>query len=133
MAVSKSTRRPPSSTRQRVLGLLRKSTMMEERKREWIKATAHHDEEASAVLRFPVYGHLHALNLHAQSLVDILIEIGKILDAKGERTLHYQYLVQLLRACVTSDILDRMAGIESSGISGKYLTILWFMPGNRMV
>lgn len=112
MAVSKSTRRSPSSTRHRVLELLRKSTIMEERKREWIEATAHHEAEPSPVLRFPVYGHLHALNCHAQSLVDILSEIGTILATNGERTLDYQYQVQLLRACVTGDVLDRMAGIE---------------------
>jgi hypothetical protein len=88
--------------------------MMEERKHEWLQATAHLEEEAPAVLRFPVYGQIHALNLHAQSLVDVLGEIGKRLSPKGDRTLRYQYLVQFLRACVTSDLLDHMAGIEQT-------------------
>jgi hypothetical protein len=112
MAVSKSTRRAPSSTRQHILTLLHKGTIMEERKLAWIQATAHHEAEPSAILRFPVYGHLHALNCHAQSLVEVLSKIGASLDINSERTLDYQYLVELLRASVTGDILDGMAGIE---------------------
>jgi hypothetical protein len=88
--------------------------MMEKRKHEWLRATAHLEEETPTDLRFPVYGQLHALNLHAQSLVDVLGEIGKRLSPNGDRTLHYQYLVQFLRACVTSDLLDHMAGIEQT-------------------
>lgn len=114
MAVSKSTRRRPLSTRQPVLELFRKGNMPEERSREWLDATAHLEEDTSSTLRFPIYGPLHALNLHAQSTVDTLRQIGNCMRREGDLA-YYVTLVQFTRSMVTADVLDHMSGIENTG------------------
>ena len=112
MATSKSTRRSPLSTRQPVLELFRKGNMSDERSREWLDATAHLEEDAPFTLRFPIYGHLHALNLHAQSMIDALGEIGRSMHC--DDMAYYLTLVQFTRSMVTGDVLDHMSGVEDT-------------------
>jgi hypothetical protein len=111
MAVSKSTRRRPPDTRRPIQAIFRKSSVSEERKRAWYRATAHLDE-GPPVLRFPLYEHLYSFNLYAQKLVDAMGEISVRLSTSPEDSLYHQFLVQQLRASVTSDVLDHMSGIE---------------------
>jgi hypothetical protein len=111
MAVSKSTRRPYSNTRQQFQAIFRKSTISEERRRARDRATAHLDD-GPPVLRFPLYEHLYSLNLYAQKLVDVMAEIGAKLDLPPENALYHQHLIQHCRASVTSDVLDHMFDIE---------------------
>jgi hypothetical protein len=59
-----------------------------------------------------LYEHLYFLNLYAQKLVDVMAEIGAKLDIPSEDALYHQYVVQQVRASVTSDVLDHMFDIE---------------------
>ena|ERR1700761_3283820 len=111
MAVSKSTRTAPSDTRKPFQAIFRKSTISEERRREWDRATVHLDEGPSG-LRFPLYEQLCSLNLYAQKLVDVIAEIVARLNIPSEDALYHQYLVQKVRAAITSHVLEYMFDVE---------------------
>jgi hypothetical protein len=113
MAVSKSTRRSPLSTRQPVLALFRKSKIEPHRRHEWLDATPHLEDEGPITIRFPVYRHLHALNLHAQSAINALEEIGKSLDRQEDME-YYQANILYMRSLATGDVLDHMHGVEDT-------------------
>lgn len=114
MAVSKSTRRSPTSTRQQILRMFGSNHHSEQRAREWFEATAHLESGEPLLMRYPIYAHLHDLNLHAQRTVDALGEIGKALNSEFDSTTYCQAMVQYARSLATSDVFDRMLGVEET-------------------
>jgi hypothetical protein len=111
MAVSKSTRKAVSDTSQRIEQIFSDSQISEEREREWRKAIGH-AETGVPSLRFPLYEHLYLLNIYTQKLVDLLKEISGRFAIGREQSLYHQFLIQQMRASVSSDLVDYMSGIE---------------------
>jgi len=76
-------------------------------------------------LRFPVYEDLYLLNVYAQSMVDQLNEITEKFSLNQEASTYHQCLIQYVRASVSRELLEFMAGIEH--------TDAWLFESQRKV
>jgi hypothetical protein len=111
MAVSKHTRPPGSDTNLFIRELFRKSQVSDKRQQEWQDAVRHAGTGTPPV-RFPVYEHLYQFNLCAQKMVELLQELGIKFDIDPEARLYHQSLIQFVRASISLDIVESMAGVE---------------------
>ena len=124
MAVSKNTRSSDSDTNKLFQTLFQNSQVSEEREREWREAVRHAGT-GTPPIRFPVYEHLYSLNVCAQKLVDLLKEGSGRFAVNRETSLYHQSLIHYVRAAVSSDLLESMAGIEH--------TDAWLFEGQRKI
>jgi hypothetical protein len=111
MAASKSTRRSVSNTNQQFQTYFQNSQISEERERAWHDAVRHAGT-GTPPLRFPVYEHLHSLNVYAQKMVDLLKEVSSRFGINRETSLYHQSLIQYVRADASQELLQSMAEIE---------------------
>jgi C4-dicarboxylate-specific signal transduction histidine kinase len=122
MAVSKDTRSSPDEANPLFLELFRASKVSADREQAWRDAVRF---AATGVptLRFPVYEHLYQLNVCAQRMVELLEELGSKFSINPEHMLHFEALIQYVRASASQDVVDFMSGIE--------LTEGWLFEGQR--
>ena len=111
MAVSKHTRPPGSDTNPFIRELFRNSQVSDKRQQEWQDAVRHAGTGTPPV-RFPVYEHLYQFNLCAQKMVELLQELGIKFHIDPEARLYHQSLIQFVRASISLDIVESMAGVE---------------------
>ena len=111
MAVSKNTRRSVSDTNKLFRSFFQNSQVSEERERAWHEAVRHAGS-GTTPLRFPVYEHLYSLNVSAQKMVDLLQEVSSRFAINQETSVYHQSLIQYVRAAVSRDLVESMAGIE---------------------
>ena len=111
MAVSKHTRPPGSDTNLFIRELFRNSQVSDKRQQEWQHALRHAGTGTPPV-RFPVYEHLYQINLCAQKMVELLQELGTKFAINPEAGLYHQSLIQFVRASISLDIVESMAGVE---------------------
>ena len=112
MAVSKHTRRPVSDTNQRIQKFFHNSmASSDDREQEWREAVRY-TGTGTPPLRFPIYEHLYFLNVYSQQLVELIRKINSKFGICPQDALYHESLIQQVRAGVTSDILDRMHGVE---------------------
>jgi hypothetical protein len=111
MAVSKHTRKGASGTNPVFRDLFRNSQVSTEREQEWQNAMRH-AETGTPRLRFPVYDHLYQFNLCAQKMVELLEELSNKFAIDPEALLYHQSMIQYLRAVISVDIVESMAGVE---------------------
>jgi hypothetical protein len=107
MAVSKNTRNSDSDTN-KLFQTFQSSQVSEERERAWREAVRHAGTGTSP-LRFSFYKHLYFV--YAQKLVDLLRELIDF-SHNRETSLYHQSSIQYVRAVVSRDLLESMAGIE---------------------
>ena len=82
-----------------------------ERERLWHIAMAHAGE-GTPPLRFPVYECLYLINVYSQKLVDLLDEACNHFGVEHESLVHYQSLIQGVRAGASQDIVSFMNDVE---------------------
>lgn len=112
MAVSKHTRRPVSDTNQRIQKFFHNSmASSDDREHEWREAVRY-TGTGTPPLRFPIYEHLYFFNVYSQQLVELIRKINGKFGICPQDSLYHESLIQQVRAGVTSDILDRMHGVE---------------------
>jgi hypothetical protein len=124
MAVSKNTRRSVPDTNAVFQKFFQNSQVSDERERAWHQAVRHAGG-GMPPLRFPVYEDLYLLNVYAQSMVDQLNEITGKYSLDQEVSTYHQCLIQYVRASVSQDIVEFMAGIEH--------TDAWLFESQRKV
>ena len=111
MAASKDTRRSGSDTNPFFRELFRNSQVSDKRQQEW-KDAVRRAGTGTTPLRFPVYEHLYQFNLCAQKMVELLEELSNKFAIDPEARLYNQSLIQYLRASISLDIVEQMAGVE---------------------
>ena len=112
MAVSKNTRKPNPDTNQLLERFFRKIKIPGDgREQAWREAVQHAE---AGTLRFPVYESLYFFNLYSQKLVDLINEMTGKFGIHPEQSLYHQTRIQQVRAGMTSDVLERMHGIEDT-------------------
>jgi hypothetical protein len=111
MATSKDTRRSGSDTNPLFRKLFRNSQVSEKRQQEW-QAAVRHAGTGTPPLRFPVYEHLYQFNLCAQKMVELLEELSNKFAFDPKALLYHQSLIQYVRAVISVDIVESMAGVE---------------------
>jgi len=111
MAVSKHNRARGCETNPFFLELFRDHSEFDERERQWHTAMAHAGEGIPP-LRFPVYECLYLINVHAQKLVDLLDEVSNRFGIEHQSLVHYQSLIQCVRAGASQDIVAFMNDVE---------------------
>ena len=111
MATSNDTRRSGPDTNPFFRELFRISQVSEKRQQEWQDAVRRAGTGTPS-LRFPIYEHLFQFNLCAQNMVELLQVLGNKFAIDPE-TLHYhESLIQFVRASISLDIVEQMAGVE---------------------
>ena len=123
MAASKHTRASGCETNPFFLELFRGRSDTDERERTWHTAVAHAGE-GMPPLRFPVYGTLYLINVHAQKLVDLLEEMSSRFGIDHESLEYHQSLIQYVRAVASQSIAEYMNGVE--------ITEEWLFERQRM-
>jgi hypothetical protein len=111
MAVSKHNCASGCETNPFFLEVFRDHSDSDERERLWHAAMTHAGE-GSPPLRFPIYEYLYLINVHSQKLVDLLDEASKRFGVGDESLVHYQSLVQRVRAGASQDIVSFMNSVE---------------------
>jgi hypothetical protein len=111
MATSKDTRRSGPDTNPFFRELSRNSQVSDKRQQEWQDAVRHAGT-GTPPLRFPVYEHLFQFNLCAQNMVELLQVLGNKFAIDPEARLYHQSLIQFVRASISLDIVEQMAGVE---------------------
>jgi hypothetical protein len=112
MAVSKNTRKPNPDTNQLLQRFFRKIKIPDDgREQAWREAVQHAE---AGTLRFPVYESLYFFNLYSQKLADLIEEMTGKFGIHPEQSLYHQTRIQQVRAGMTSDVLERMHGIEDT-------------------
>jgi hypothetical protein len=111
MAVSKHSCASGCETNPFFLELFRDRSESDERERLWHTAMAHAGE-GTPPLRFPVYECLYLINVYSQRLVDLLDEACNRFGVQHESLLHYQSLIQCVRAGASQDIVSFMNDVE---------------------
>jgi hypothetical protein len=111
MAVSKHTRIGAPGTNPVFRELFRNSRFSDKREQEWQDAVRHAGT-GTPPLRFPIYEHLYQFNLCAQKLVELLEELSNKFAVDPEARLYHQSLIQFVRASISLDIVEQMAGVE---------------------
>ena len=111
MAVSKDTRRSSADTNPFFRELFRNSQVSDKRQQEWHDAVRR-AETGTTPLRFPVYEHLYQFNLCAQKMVELLEELSSKFAIDPKALLYNQAMIQYLRAVISVDIVESMAGVE---------------------
>ena len=123
MAFSKNARASGCETNPFFLELFRDRSDSDERERLWHIAMAHAGE-GTPPLRFPVYKCLYLINVYSQKLVDLQDEACNRLGVEHESLVHYQSLIQGVRAGASQDIVSFMNDVE--------LTEEWLFERLRM-
>jgi hypothetical protein len=111
MATSNDTRRSGLDTNPFFRELFRNSQFSDKRQQEWQDAVGRAGPEVTP-LRFPAYEHLYHFNLCAQKMVELLEELSIKFAINPEACLYHQSLIQYLRASISLDIVEQMAGVE---------------------
>jgi hypothetical protein len=111
MAATKDTRRSGSDTNPVFRELFRNSQVSDKRQQEWQDAVRHAGT-GTPPLRFPVYEHLYQFNLCAQKMVELLEELSNKFAIDPEALLYNECLIQSVRAVISLDIVESMAGVE---------------------
>ena len=111
MATSKDTFRSGSDTNPLFRELFRNSQVSDKRQQEWQDAVRHAGT-GTTPLRFPVYEHLYQFNLCVQKMVELLEELSNKFAINPEARLYHQSLIQFVRASISLDIVEQMAGVE---------------------
>jgi hypothetical protein len=111
MAVSKHTRKGASGTNPVFRELFRNSQVSTAREQEWQNAMRHAGT-GTPPLRFPIYEHLYQFNQCAQKMVELLEELGNRFAIDPEARTYHQSLIQYVRAVISLDIVESMAGVE---------------------
>ena len=111
MDVSKDTRRSGSDTNPFFRELFRNSQVSEKRQQEWQDAVRHAGT-GTPPLRFPVYEHLYEFNRCTEKMVEVLEELSNKFAIDPEALLYNQSLIQSVRAAISLDIVESMAGVE---------------------
>src|SRR3984885_10851015 len=111
MAVSKHTRKGEPGTNPVFRELFRNSQVSDKRQQEWQDAVRHAGT-GTTPLRFPVYEHLYQFNLCVQKMVELLEELSNKFAINPEARLYHQSLIQFVRASISLDIVEQMAGVE---------------------
>jgi hypothetical protein len=111
MAVSKHTRKGASGTNPVFRELFRNSQVSTEREQKWQNAVRHAGT-GTLPLRFPVYEHLYEFNLCAQKMVELLEELSNKFAVDPKARLYHQSLIQSVRALISLEIVESMAGVE---------------------
>ena len=111
MAVSKHTRKGEPGTNPVFRELFRNSNLSDKREQEWQDAVRHAGT-GTPPLRFPVYEHLYQFNLCAQKMVELLEELSKRFAIDPKALLYHQSMIQSVRALISLDIVESMAGVE---------------------
>jgi hypothetical protein len=111
MATSNDTRRSGPDTNPVFRKLFRNSQVSDKRQQEWRDAVRHAGT-GTPPLRFPVYEHLYQFNLCAQKMVELLEELSNKFAIDREALLYNQSLIQSVRAVISLDIVESMAGVE---------------------
>ena len=111
MAVSKHTRKGASGTNPVFRELFRNSQVSTAREQEWQNAMRHAGT-GTPPLRFPIYEHLYQFNQCAQKMVELLEELGNRFAIDPEARTSHQSLIQYVRAVISLDIVESMAGVE---------------------
>jgi len=111
MAVPKHSRASGCETNPFFLELFRDRSESDERERLWHIAMAHAGE-GTPPLRFPVYECLYLINVYSQKLVDLLDEACNRFGVEHESLVHYQSLIQCVRAGASQDIVSFMNDVE---------------------
>ena len=111
MATSNDTRRSGPDTNPFFRELFRKGQVSDKRQQEWHDAVRR-AETGTTPLRFPVYEHLYQFNLCAQKMVELLEELSSKFAIDPKALLYNQAMIQYLRAVISVDIVESMAGVE---------------------
>jgi hypothetical protein len=111
MAFSKQDRASGCEINPFFLELFRDRSDSDERERLWHIAMAHAGE-GTPPLRFPVYECLYLINVYSQKLVDLLDEACNRFGVEHESLVHYQSLIQGVRAGASQDIVSFMNDVE---------------------
>ena len=111
MAASKRTRASGCETNPFFLELFRDHSESDERERLWHTAMAHAGE-GTPPLRFPVYECLYLINVYSQKLIDLLDEACNRFGVEHESLVHYQSLIQCVRAGASQDVVSFMNDVE---------------------
>ena len=111
MATSNDTRRSGPDTNPFFRELFRNSQVSDKRQQEWHDAVRR-AETGTTPLRFPVYEHLYQFNLCAQKMVELLEELSSKFAIDPKALLYNQAMIQYLRAVISVDIVESMAGVE---------------------
>src|ERR1700721_1299358 len=111
MATSNDTRRSGPDTNPFFRELFRNGQVSDKRQQEWQDAVGRAGT-GTAPLRFPVYEHLYQFNLCAQKMVELVEELSSNFAIDPEARLYSQSLIQYLRASISLDIVEQMAGVE---------------------
>jgi hypothetical protein len=111
MATSKDTRRSGPDTNPFFRELFRKGQVSDKRQQEWQDAVGRAGT-GTTPLRFPVYEHLYQFNLCAQKMFELLEELSNKFSIDPEARLYHQSLIQFVRASISLDIVEQMAGVE---------------------
>jgi hypothetical protein len=111
MAVSKHNGASGCDTNPFFLELFRDRSEFDERERLWHTAMVHAGE-GTPPLRFPVYECLYLINMHSQSLVDLLGELSNRFALEHDSVAYYQSLIQCVRAGASQDVVSFMNDVE---------------------
>ena len=111
MATSNDTRRSGPDTNPFFRELFRNSQVSDKRQQEWQDAVRRAGT-GTIPLRFPVYEHLYQFNLCAQKMVELLEELSHKFAIDPKALLYNQAMIQYLRATISVDIVESMAGVE---------------------
>jgi hypothetical protein len=113
MAATKQTRKSTPRTNPVIRDLFRNSQVSTEREQEWQDAVRHAGT-GTPPLRFPVYEHLYQFNLCAEKMVELLEELSDKFSIDPEARLYHQSLIQYVRALISLEIVESMAGVEQT-------------------
>lgn len=111
MPSSKPTRASGCETNPFFLEFFRDRSESDERERLWHTAMAHAGE-GTPPLRFPVYECLYLINVYSQKIIDLLDEACNRFGVEHEALVHYQSLIQCVRAGASQDIVSFMNDVE---------------------
>jgi hypothetical protein len=111
MATSNDTCRSGPDTNPFFRELFRNGQVSDKRQQEWQDAVGRVGT-GTTPLRFPVYEHLYQFNLCAQKMVELIEELSTKFAIDPEARLYNQSLIQYLRASISLDIVEQMAGVE---------------------
>lgn len=111
MAVSKHKGASGCDTNPFFLELFRDHSESDERERIWHTAMVHAGE-GTPPLRFPIYECLYLINIHSQTLVDLMEELSNRFAVEHDSVTSYQSLIQCVRAGASQDIVSFMNDVE---------------------
>jgi hypothetical protein len=113
MAATKQTRKGTPRINPVIRDLFRNSPISTEREQEWQDAVRHAGT-GTPPMRFPVYEHLYQFNLCAEKMVELLEGLSNKFSIDPEALLYHQSMIQYVRALISLEIVEQMAGVEQT-------------------